>query len=896
MFFIKIYNMRLLFIILFTFILGAAYAQEPVYNQMRSNYQFKGVRVDSLLLFPKFNDTTAANNTALDSIAGNVIRVGNTVYYRSTDLKKWLTFSGTAIDTTSLSNRINSKADTSLLNGVIYFSDTLTTIATKSDILSPIDTTSLSNRINSKADSTIDLQKVTDNGNQTTNDIQFTNDNNLLLDTFSSMLFPNYSRIKEGTIDAEFGGNKGVALVCGLGYEYKWEGGMLFVMNGSGNYIREAKYMFNYIPQDTNDLSEGYYVGSRWILDNGDTYICSDNSINAAVWDLQPNAFDSTSLSNRINDKIDSLKKENDTVYFKKDGIWFSSFKDSVGGGGQNGRWGNDTAMVILAKVHNDAGSILQRGEVVMLKGSNGDVASVIRASNKYDSTSALTIGIVKDDIAVNDTGWIVTQGQISKMKTQDFNEGDALYLDSIPGKLTNVKPIAPLHGVFVGIVERANNGNGLIYTKPQNGYELTEIHDVRIVNPINNQVLIYSDTQDLWKNRNIYSIVDTTSLSSRINLKLNSSDTSSLSNRINLKLNISDTATMLSPYLREADTSSLSSRINAKLNISDTSVFLRDSDSSIYQTKYRTDTMRTNIYTSLASKESPLTFSTGLTRSSNTITNNLSTGVSGGQSINGGTSSADTLRLFSTTNATKGKIIFGSSTYDEANNRLGLGITTPTTIQQINLSNTDFTNTNGAGSHIYLTNPSSTGQNVVASFINGSLVAKWRTDYVGNISWAAGSTGAHDFYTGGDYAVGSIKLRIFNGGNVQVATSAVGGANVDAGFKLDVQGTGRYTSTLLTTGIRVAYSSKSANYTTLATDEVIAVDASGAARTITLLTASSRAGQKFSIKKTDNSVNAVTINTTSSQTIDGASTYTLSNQYDGVTVISNGSNWLIIK
>ncbi len=43
------------------------------------------------------------------------------------------------------------------------------------------------------------------------------------------------------------------------------------------------------------------------------------------------------------------------------------------------------------------------------------------------------------------------------------------------------------------------------------------------------------------------------------------SSDTTSLSNRINLKLNISDTASMLSPYLRKADTSSLSNRINTK-------------------------------------------------------------------------------------------------------------------------------------------------------------------------------------------------------------------------------------------------------------------------------------------------------------------------------------------
>ena len=47
--------------------------------------------------------------------------------------------------------------------------------------------------------------------------------------------------------------------------------------------------------------------------------------------------------------------------------------------------------------------------------------------------------------------------------------------------------------------------------------------------------------------------------------------DTTSLSNRINLKVNISDTATMLSKYLRKTDTASLSNRINLKLNISDT-------------------------------------------------------------------------------------------------------------------------------------------------------------------------------------------------------------------------------------------------------------------------------------------------------------------------------------
>lgn len=64
---------------------------------------------------------------------------------------------------------------------------------------------------------------------------------------------------------------------------------------------------------------------------------------------------------------------------------------------------------------------------------------------------------------------------------------------------------------------------------------------------------------------------------------------------------------------------------------------------------------------------------------------------------------------------------------------------------------------------------------------------------------------------------------------------------------------------------------------------------------TITLPTAASISGRIYTIKKIDSSGNAVTIGTTSSQTIDGSTTYALSSQYKYVTVVSNGTNWLII-
>jgi hypothetical protein len=81
----------------------------------------------------------------------------------------------------------------------------------------------------------------------------------------------------------------------------------------------------------------------------------------------------------------------------------------------------------------------------------------------------------------------------------------------------------------------------------------------------------------------------------------------------------------------------------------------------------------------------SNLTASTGLTGSTYdgtaavSWTNDLVTGKSGGQTVTGGTASGNNLTLRSTSHATKGKILFGTSAYDEVNNRLGIGTASPT-------------------------------------------------------------------------------------------------------------------------------------------------------------------------------------------------------------------------
>jgi len=341
--------------------------------------------------------------------------------------------SGGSTDTTSLSNRINTKIDSiksrndsvfAYKLGVAYFQYKDTTIGT--------------------------LQSVTNKGNTTTNAI------------YAEAV---YANLGGGAVLGDDG------VVTGQSYRFI-NGGELSQIAGDYDY---------YLPNYSDTL-----VGKDYV--------------------------------------IDTLKRTNDSIFAYKNHQWVFQFKDSVGSASAVA---NDTAKVVVAKVHNATGTTLQRGEVVYLSGANGDVASVKRANNKQDSTSSKTFGIVRRDIAAGDTGYITTQGQIEKLNLGAFTAGDIIYLDSIDGQFTKVVPVAPYHSVFIGIVERANNGNGLMYVKPQNGYELDELHNVQINGKLNNQILVYSDTQKVWKNRSVYSVVDTTSLSSRINTKLNTSDTS---------------------------------------------------------------------------------------------------------------------------------------------------------------------------------------------------------------------------------------------------------------------------------------------------------------------------------------------------------------------------------
>lgn len=170
----------------------------------------------------------------------------------------------------------------------------------------------------------------------------------------------------------------------------------------------------------------------------------------------------------------------------------------------------------------NATGSTLYKGTIVYISGSTGNRPNFVKAQANAESTSAGTFGVIEADIPNNADGNCVTIGTIDNLDTRSsaphpftsdtLADGDTIYLSpTTAGYITNVKPSAPNHLVYLGKVVRTSPTNGTIVYRVQNGYELDELHDVTTTDYTTPQdedsLLILDSTQTLWKRLTLYNL-----------------------------------------------------------------------------------------------------------------------------------------------------------------------------------------------------------------------------------------------------------------------------------------------------------------------------------------------------------------------------------------------------
>ena len=303
---------------------------------------------------------------------------------------------------------------------------------------------------------------------------------------------------------------------------------------------------------------------------------------------------DTASLSNRINLKLNisdtinkwvtSVTKLNDsTIRVLKDGtntdITLTPAATVT------------SATRLVTTVYNNTGSTIPKGSVVYISGRHSsNLPTIALALGNSEENSYKTFALVENDITNNNSGIAIQAGNIGNLNlpTSTYTDGDILYLSpTVAGGYTTTKPLAPNHICKLGSVTRAHPTQGSIEIKIENGWQLDELSDVQIaLVPADSTILQFSRVDSLWHDVSINNAIGTK--------YLKPTDTTSLSNRINTKLNTSDSTIYYTKFRSDTSRTNIYNQLAQELNIA---------DSTIYYTKFRSDTSRSNIYSSLSNK-----------------------------------------------------------------------------------------------------------------------------------------------------------------------------------------------------------------------------------------------------------------------------------------------------
>jgi hypothetical protein len=159
----------------------------------------------------------------------------------------------------------------------------------------------------------------------------------------------------------------------------------------------------------------------------------------------------------------------------------------------------------VICQVRNATGATLTKGTVVYISGGTGQLPTVSKALATTDATSAQTLGMMTADLANNSNGNVTIIGLITNIDTSAYTDGQQLYLSgTTAGTVTATKPYAPIHLVYVAVVEHAHPTQGKLFVKVQNGYELDELHNVSAQSPTTGQTIVYNSATTLWEKNTV--------------------------------------------------------------------------------------------------------------------------------------------------------------------------------------------------------------------------------------------------------------------------------------------------------------------------------------------------------------------------------------------------------
>jgi hypothetical protein len=154
----------------------------------------------------------------------------------------------------------------------------------------------------------------------------------------------------------------------------------------------------------------------------------------------------------------------------------------------------------MVYRIKNETGTTLSPGTVVRFMGSDSDIfPTVERADYTTYAASEGTLGIVAHSIPTDTEGYVVTAGILRNVDLTGVATGAELYLYS-SGAFTATRPVAPLPEVYLGTVIKSGS-SGIMSVNIELGFELGEIHDMKLENVEHGDSIRWDATQNVWTN-----------------------------------------------------------------------------------------------------------------------------------------------------------------------------------------------------------------------------------------------------------------------------------------------------------------------------------------------------------------------------------------------------------
>jgi hypothetical protein len=215
-------------------------------------------------------------------------------------------------------------------------------------------------------------------------------------------------------------------------------------------------------------------VSSKW---SGSNPITRDSDVEITG---SLNVSGSIDVTNIVNAFILSGSLRTDKISFTEQGT-FTGVQGDLGYSFSDGKFTfyieNDVPIelgqTLYVRVRNADSVVLTKGTIVDFTADTvGQTPRVKRAIATSGSDCSCFVGIVLQDIGLNQFGAIMLNGVARGLNLTSFNTDDQLYLSStISGSATTAIPTPPVKAIRIGKVLNASNSptQGVLYVRPEN-------------------------------------------------------------------------------------------------------------------------------------------------------------------------------------------------------------------------------------------------------------------------------------------------------------------------------------------------------------------------------------------------------------------------------------------